>query len=189
MADVATLLPHNATGAESALEQSTAYGTRLPEPIRALWNPDTCPAALLPWLAWSLSVDEWDAGWPEDVKRAAIRASVGVHRRKGTPGAVLDALRSAGYGEAVIIERFGHDYYDGARLHDGSITYAPPDHWAEYRVKLDRPISNAQANQVRAILSTIAPARSHLKVLDFQEVAHLYSGEIQHNGEFNYGAA
>lgn len=32
---------------------------KTPVSIRELWNPDTCPANLLPWLAWSFSVDRW----------------------------------------------------------------------------------------------------------------------------------
>lgn len=183
------LLPPYRGKAETAFARSVAEQFPIDSPARDLWNPDACPSAFLPWLAWALSVDEWDAGWSEDTKRAVIRASVGVHRRKGTPGAVMEALRSAGYGDATLIERFGDDFYNGAHLHDGSITHAQPDHWAEYRVRLTRPISNSQASQVRTILSLIAPARSHLKALEFQEVAHLYNAQIQYDGEFNHGAA
>jgi len=43
-----------------------------------------CPAELLPWLAWGLSVDTWDAGWTEADKRAAVAGSIELHRRKGT---------------------------------------------------------------------------------------------------------
>ena len=183
------LLPSNRGRAEEALARAVADGTDIPVPIDTLWSADRCPAHLLPWLAWALSVDEWDAAWSDDTKRAVIRASVGVHRRKGTPGAVMDALRSAGYGASTLIERFGDDHYDGEHLHDGSITHAAPDHWAEYRVALERPITNGQAEQVRTILSLIAPARAHLKALDFQEVAHLYNAQIQYDGEFNHGTA
>lgn len=189
MADVATLLPNNATGGELALEQATARVGAVPVQIDSLWNPDTCPAHLLPWLAWALSVDDWDPNWPEGVKRAVIRQSVGIHRRKGTKGAVVEALRAAGYGDAVVIENFGNNFYNGAQAYDGSFTHSTPDHWAEYRVQLARPISNAQAEQVRKILADTAPLRSHLKDLDFREVAHLHDNTIAYNGAFNYGAA
>ncbi len=36
----------------------------IPEYVGKQWHPQTCPEALLPWLAWSLSVDEWDESWP-----------------------------------------------------------------------------------------------------------------------------
>ena len=48
-----SLLPRNATGAERAIEGATARVGAVPTPFRDLWNPDTCPAALLPWLAWA----------------------------------------------------------------------------------------------------------------------------------------
>lgn len=189
MNDVATLLPNNATGGELAIEQATARVGSVPIGIRPLWNPDTCPADLLPWLAWSLSVDNWDPSWSEGVKRAVIRQSVGVHKRKGTKGAVIEALLAAGYGDSTVIENYAPGVYDGALLYNGAVNHATPDHWAEYRVQLARPISNAQADQVRAILADAAPLRSHLKSLDFQQVAHLHNNAIAYNGAFNYGAA
>lgn len=188
MSDVATLLPNNATGGELALEQAMARVGSVSVGIRPIWNPDTCPENLLPWLAWALSVDNWDPGWSDDAKREVVRKSVGVHKRKGTKGAVVEALRAAGYGDAVVIENFGLDFYDGALTYNGASTHAAPDHWAEYRVQLARPISNAQADQVRAILANIAPLRSHLKELDFRAVSNLHDNTIAYNGAFNYGA-
>ncbi|WP_242441610.1 phage tail protein I [Pseudoalteromonas piscicida] len=68
----------------------------MPEYIGKQWNPATCPEALLPWLAWSLSVDKWDESWPLDTKRAFIANSVKVHKHKGTVGSVKRALASLG---------------------------------------------------------------------------------------------
>ncbi len=184
-----SLLPPNATPQETAIEAATARIADVPVPNASLWTPATCPAALLPWLAWALSVDEWDGTWPEERQRAVIAASVGVHRRKGTRGAVVAALAAAGYGDATVVERFGRDLYDGARQHNGTIDHAPADHWAEYRVTLTRPISNAQADRVRSILASVAPLRSRLKLLSYQAVANLYDAGIRHDGTFNHGAA
>ena len=50
------LLPPNRTKLEQALERATARLGAVPVPIKDLWNPWRCPVALLPWLAWSLSV-------------------------------------------------------------------------------------------------------------------------------------
>ncbi|HYD23843.1 MAG TPA: phage tail protein I [Croceibacterium sp.] len=89
----ASLLPPNVTAAERALEGAAARLEDVPVPIRALWNPATCPAFLLPWLAWSLSIDIWDSAWSEPEKRAAIAGAIEAQRRKGTPAslrAVLD---------------------------------------------------------------------------------------------------
>lgn len=91
------LLPPNATPQERALSNATARVGDVPVPIRSLWNPQTCPAALLPWLAWAMSVDDWDATWTEQQKRDVIAASVEVHRHKGTIGALKAALRPLNY--------------------------------------------------------------------------------------------
>ena len=184
-----TLLPNNATPQELALEQTTARGADVGAPIRPLWNPATCPAALLPWLAWALSVDEWEPTLTEAQQRAVIAASVGVHRRKGTVGAVRDAIAAAGLGDATLTERFGRRFYDGSRDHDGAVDHDEPDHWAEYRLELARPITIAQAAQVRRIVAAIAPLRSHLKQLDFTEAANLHDGAIRYDGTYSHGVA
>lgn len=101
------LLPPNATPQERSISRSV--DRPVPVPVRTLWNPATCPEGILPWLAWSLSVDEWDAAWPIDRKRAAIAASVETHRRKGTIGALRRALQSLGY-EVEIDETTGEAY-------------------------------------------------------------------------------
>ena len=86
------LLPWNATPQERAASDTVARVSDVPTPLRDLWNPDTCPPALLAWLAWAFSVDEWNSSWTDAQKREFIRRSVEVHRRKGTIGAVRDAL-------------------------------------------------------------------------------------------------
>lgn len=184
-----TLLPHNATAAERAFEAVLRDAFMPPVPLREIWDPETCPAALLPWLAGAFSVDEWDPGWSESAKRSAIAQSFSVHRKKGTIGAVKEAVAAAGYGDADVIERYGWQFYDGTVTHDGGTTYVEPDYWAEYRVKLARPITTDQANQVRAILRNVAPIRCHLKALDFTEALNIYNARITHDGQFTHGVA
>lgn len=67
-----------------------------PEVIATIWDPASCPASLLSWLAYALSVDVWDSAWPEERKRAVIAASPLVHRLKGTLSAVIAALEALG---------------------------------------------------------------------------------------------
>ena len=187
--DGSSLLPSNSTAFERAVE---AAGFRLDVmdiDFRQLWDPETCPLGLLPWLAWTLSVDEWDADWSEDQKRAVVAASVDVHWHKGTVWSIRRALIAAGYGDAEIIERFGNAAYDGTILHDGSENHTDPDHWAEYRLRLARPISIKQAAQVRAILSATQPAHCHLKALDFTEALNLYDAKVSYDGLFTHGVA
>jgi phage tail P2-like protein len=101
------LLPPNATPQERAL--SLATGRDVGVPIKQLWSPLTCPASVLPWLAWALSVDEWDGAWPVETQRQVIAASIDQHRKKGTVGALRRALERLGY-EVEIDEATGTAY-------------------------------------------------------------------------------
>lgn len=182
------LLPPNATPTEAALETATARLGDVPV-VAGLWDPETCPAAVLPWLAWALSIDEWDAGWTDETKRRIVASSVAVHRRKGTVAAVKRAVADAGYGDAQVIERFGLNLYNGTRTHNAAITHAPQDHWAEYRLVLSRPLTIAQAETVRRLVAAAAPARCKLKAVDFRAALNLYDATITHNGSYSHGVA
>lgn len=83
------LLPSNSTPLEQELARLSARIDGIdPAAVETIWDAWACPAALLPWLAWALSVDHWDEGWSEIVKRQAIADSPDYHRRKGAVGAV-----------------------------------------------------------------------------------------------------
>jgi phage tail P2-like protein len=99
------LLPANATGGERALSLAAERAGSVPVRVRDVWDPDTCPANLLAWLAWAFSVDEWDAAWTDEQKRDTIRRSIVVHRYKGTIGAVREALAALGV-DAQVQEWF-----------------------------------------------------------------------------------
>lgn len=92
----ASLLPPNSSAMEQALEAATARIGAVAVPNASLFDPWTCPASHLPWLAWQVSVDHWNSAWPDETKRRVIAASVEVHRRKGTVGAVRRALEALG---------------------------------------------------------------------------------------------
>lgn len=102
---MSSLLPPNSTALELALEGTMATVTDLPIAIRDIHNPDTCPARLLPWLAWEYSVDAWNSAWTDEQKRGAIKASIDVHRRKGTVSAVRNAVGGFGF-ETQVVEWF-----------------------------------------------------------------------------------
>ena len=90
-----SLLPLNSTQLERAIEAALVEKTQIP--LRTLYNPDTCPVQLLPWLAWSWSVDRWDNKWSEAIKRSAIRSAFYVHAHKGTIGALRRVVEPLGY--------------------------------------------------------------------------------------------
>lgn len=189
MMDFASLLPRNATPFERSAEAAFARIAAVPVPADQMWNPDTCPAAFLPWLAWALSVDEWQPDWTEETKRSVIRASVEIHRLKGTKAGMRRALQFADLGDAELIERFGDKFYDGSIPRNGTIDRQRPDHWAEYRVHLTRRISLPQAAVARRILEAAAPARCHLKFLDYRRALALYGDRLPRDGSFSRGAA
>jgi len=87
-----SILPPRSTPLQKALERVTADMLDLPVELRKLWSPAQCPASHLPWLAWGLSVDIWDASWSEAMKRAAVADAIAFQRRKGTRGTLRTAL-------------------------------------------------------------------------------------------------
>ncbi|EGF93104.1 phage tail protein I [Asticcacaulis biprosthecium C19] len=103
-----SLLPPNATNLERALAAAVQLPA-LPSTMRDLWNPDLCPEALLPWLAWSLSIDNWNPAWSVAIRRERIRQAIALQRIKGTRQSVADAIAVLG-GEVVdIVEWFDRD--------------------------------------------------------------------------------
>lgn len=99
-----SILPPNATQLERALEELT--GQRIDGiavPLRDLWSAEHCPEDLLPWLAWALSIDQWDAAWPLHIRRARVASAIAIQRIKGTAKSVIDVVASFG-GNVVLRE-------------------------------------------------------------------------------------
>lgn len=100
-----SLLPPNATAQERAMEQSTARLGDVPVPIADLWDANTCPEALLPWLAWSFGIasfEGWSLADTTAKKRAIIQQAIALHRIKGTPGAVKNALQTLSVNADIV---------------------------------------------------------------------------------------
>ncbi|ATG18372.1 phage tail protein I [Ralstonia pickettii] len=95
-ASVADLLPPNATELERRLAEVNGVISDLPVPLRTLIDPDKIPARLLPWLAWQLGIDTWKDYWPEQIKRARVKAAIPIARKKGTAAAVRAVVASFG---------------------------------------------------------------------------------------------
>lgn len=184
------MLPPNATPAELAVDAAVAARLdAIGVPLRTLWNPDTCPVALLPWLAWALSVEPWDNDWPEATRRSVIKAARQTHAIKGTPAAVRAVLTAAGYPNATIIERLHRMRCDGANQPNGIFYCGDPDAWALYRVQLPDPITNPQADLVRAMLDESDRGVSRLDGLDFTAALFACNGEVPCDGTYNAGVA
>ena len=182
------LLPPNSTSLEKALADAT-HMQHTPELLATLSDAQRCPIALLPWLAWALSVDEWDPEWAESRQRAAVLAAVELHRKKGTPWAVLRALAVHGFPDCEIVEYavFLHEWQaSGGKYLDGSwklsgIALAPNvvgardvvrnaalNHWANYAIRVntaDMAWTREQQQKLATIAQRYAPARAHLVAL------------------------
>ncbi|MCG7389927.1 phage tail protein I [Pantoea sp. YU22] len=91
------LLPTGSSPLEVAAAEACADIEKMPVPLRQLWNAQTCPVALLPYLAWAWSVDRWDSNWNEATKRSVVAASEYVHRHKGTIGSLRRIVEPLGY--------------------------------------------------------------------------------------------
>ena len=108
MTDTKSILPFNATPLLKDFETATSARLSLltDNQLRWLNNPDHCPAHILPWLAWAVSVDVWSDEWPVEQKRAVIRQSIQIHKQTGTLGALKRALAAFTYAKVDIKEWF-----------------------------------------------------------------------------------
>lgn len=183
-----TILPPSASRLERAVDQAAAQRLgALPSLVPSLWNADTCPPALLPYLAWALSVDEWDNTWSIDRKREAIREAPEIHRKKGTLSAIRRSLTVVGHPDAEIVERADYVVRDGTVTRDGLHRRRGLAGWATYRVILRRPVTIDQAYQIKRIL--IASQRNcvHLVGITYDQSAIRHNGLVTRNGVYARG--
>ncbi|MGP3146893.1 phage tail protein I [Serratia bockelmannii] len=152
--DISALLPPNATTWEKNLAVMLALFTLTDIPLRRLWNPDTCPVALLPWLAWTFSVDRWDEDWGEAQKRQAIKDSWYIHSLKGTLAAVERAVSQYG-ATATVIEWFEEN--------------APP---GTFRMEIGIPdtgLSDRVISAIKRMVNISKPVSRHVREMRFIE--------------------
>lgn len=167
------LLPPASTPLERGLAGVTDRISGIPLELAALWNPQTCPASLLPWLAWALSIDRWEAAWGEADRREAVAQAIAIQRIKGSRASVemvlarIDAL-------LTIVEWF---------------EASPPldPYTFEVRLQLvdddgvsggDR-VSAATARRIIADVAATKPVRAHFTLvqeLTLQGAVHLVGG-------------
>lgn len=165
------LLPPSSTPLERALADTVAKVSTLPTPARDLWNPDTCPVELLPWLAWAFSLDDWDVTWTEAQQRAAVKACYSVHRYKGTIGSVKDALQALGLGVQV------QEWFNQIPAGD-PYTYKLLLEVNQYGVSL------AQLETIQAVVENAKNLRSHMTTLDMTVSSNstVYIGAVALSG-------
>ncbi|MGB8603370.1 MAG: phage tail protein I [Rhizomicrobium sp.] len=149
----ASLLPPNATTLELALEAATTRIDAIKTDLRALWSPDDCPEGLLPWLAWSLSLDSWSADWPVEVKRNRVRRAIEIARRKGTSESVRSVVAS--FGGAVGLREWWQDGGSGVpHTFDLALTLSSMN---------GKPATAEFIESVIAEVNRTKPVRSHFQ--------------------------
>ena len=164
------LLPSGSTQLEVAAAQALAQIGRLKVPLRELWDPQTCPLTLLPYLAWAFSVDRWDENWTESAKRSAVRAAWFVHKHKGTVGALRRVVEPLGYLIRITEWWQTHDNPGTFRLDVGVLETGITE---EMYLELERLIADAKPCSRHLIGLSI-----NLDVTgDFYIAAAAYDGE------------
>lgn len=165
------LLPPNATKQERALSETIGRVSDVPAPLRDVWDPETCPTSLLPWLAWAFSVDQWDSNWTEAQKRATVQRAVAVHRYKGTIGAVREAIAALGI-QAQVQEWFNQ---------------APAAAAYTFRLLLDASQTSTSQAQLQKLLEVVGSTknlRSHLDTVvpGVTSEARIFVGAVAQTG-------
>lgn len=184
----ATVLPPSSTPLERAVDLTAAQRlAALPAVVASLWNADTCPPAILPYLAWAMSVDEWNDGWGIDKKRAVIKESRHIHQHKGTLSAIKRALAAIGQPGATVIERGNYIFHNGSALRNASHTREGAGGWASYRVILTQPVTIDMALQIKRLLAAVKRNCVTLTAIDYKQAALRRNGLTRYNAAYTRG--
>ncbi|EPV3681341.1 phage tail protein I [Enterobacter kobei] len=165
-----SLLPPSASDFMRNAEKVTEKITDIPVMLRTLWNADTCPVNLLPYLAWALSVDRWDKDWPEQTKRQSIRDAWLIHRHKGTIGALRRVVEPLGYIINVT------EWWE---------TNDPPGTFRLDISVLESGITEEMYYEMERLIADAKPASRHLIGLNIiQDIpGYLYTGALTYDGD------
>ncbi|PZU67514.1 phage tail protein I [Sphingobium sp.] len=147
-----SILPPRSTVLQKALGRVADDLLDLPVELRKLWSPAECPASHLPWLAWALSVDIWDANWSEAVKRAAVADAIAFQRRKGTRASLRTAL-----------DRFD-PLIKIVEWHEDRATLDPHNFRLELPLLADSDVvyDEELVSQILRDIAQVKPVRSHM---------------------------
>ena len=152
------LLPPNTTPLCRELASIGQRITDLPLPIRETWDPASCPIQALPWLAWAFGVEDWDQTWTEAQQRAAVAASLEVHRIKGTVGAVTRAVGALGL-QCQVVEWFLMQPMGAPYTYDMVLTVT------------QQGVSLEQLERLITVVNRAKSVRSHLRNLQLNAVS------------------
>lgn len=188
---MANLIPQHYTDRERKLDLiCEAVFERI---MGSLWtgrlhDPMTCDARFLFAVGKYYGVEYWWQNISEEEHRAIIAAFPMIKRRRGTLWAAKQALYVIDKNGRVVEGDFQH-IRDGSVLRDGTVQRGYSSHWAEFVIIASRAMINAQAEQLRKLMESVAPARSRLIRIDYTAAAAIRDGSIYRDGTYNRGAA
>lgn len=140
-----------------------------------VYRIDDLPEDALHLLAWQFNImgsDGWDLASTPEERRQLIRRALDLHRHRGTPWAIREAVKALGYADAEIVEGLPIALYDGDKTHSAVETYGGGTRWALFRVLLDlgenKGVSATQIGQLVALIERWKNARSHLVDVGFR---------------------
>lgn len=111
-----------------------------------------------------MGVKGWDFCSTTEQRRQLIKRAIELHRYKGTPYGVKEALKLIGFFNTIIQEHLDI-IYDGTNKHDGSISYGGGN-WATFRIIFDlgndKGISEVQTDKLLAVVDEFKNVRSRL---------------------------
>lgn len=146
------LLPSNATSTERKLSLVGSRMLSIPIPVSDVWSPWKAPEQVLPWLAWALSVDNWDKNWSVEQKRAVIADAPISQKIKGTIGAVESNLIALGV--TIRIQEWFNQIPEGEPY-----TYIL---WLDVK---DDVLDKAKIDRILDIIATKKNLRSHMQTV------------------------
>ena len=126
---------------------------------------------LLSLLAWQFHVDHWDANWSVETKREAVRNSIKLHKKKGTPWAVRKAVEIATGEPAEVQEWFE---YDGDPY--------------KFKVGTETTVNEAVYQSIIEAVISAKNVRSHLDSVVFKSTLEnpSFTGGVVRTGVFQH---
>ena len=122
-----------------------------------------------------MGVEGWNLASTEAARRALLKKAIELHRHKGTPWAVEEALRATGFAGAEVREGGGLCAHDAELAHNGAGTYASGNRWAMFDIEINlgesAGIDAAGRARIRETVNAWKNARSHLRALSWRTSA------------------
>lgn len=133
---------------------------------------DECPVEALPVLAEQFNVlgfGGWKFADTEEKKRSLLKRAIELHKHKGTPWSIIEALKAIGFLDVEIIEGL-HVYHNGAFDHTGENIHGGQGlFYFKVVVDLgsDYGINDEQTSDIIGLIYEYKNARSWLLSLSF----------------------